>query len=240
MTEIATIETDVKKAISFGISHLILIAMLAGSICVGVYLYDSKRADRAEAQSNAAIQIAKAQDSTNVQVQQQATQQISQLQQEIAAQQQQYNSLAQLIISRNTQLAAQQKQDANLPPTQLAARWQDVAKLPDDITTLPTGDFNVSQQDALLTLQQLETIPVINANLATNNQQLALVRSELDNEDIAFGVEGQAHQSDVLACTADKKALNDQIVTLKAQARRSKMRWFGIGYVAGFISGKIF
>ena len=33
------------------------------------------------------------------------------------------------------------------------------------------------------------------------------------------------------------KSCTAQITTLKAAARKSKLRWFGAGYVAGFVSG---
>src|SRR5258707_15476970 len=62
MGELQNLEQDVVKVYKFGRSHLLLTAALIVSLLLGFYLWDSKRADLADAKFQAAVATAKAAD----------------------------------------------------------------------------------------------------------------------------------------------------------------------------------
>ena len=89
---------------------------------------------------------------------------------------------------------------------------------------------------AVATVQALETIPVLKSQLdnettlKTNDDQL-IGQQNKSIFDLTTQVGGlQKLNAD------DAKQCTDQIAVVKADAAKSKRRWFIIGYVAGFLS----
>jgi len=150
----------------------------------------------------------------------------------------QNQQLASANVALATALANRQKTDATLPPTDLALRWAQLTPtMPaGGVTVAQDGTMKVTQAGAVATTQQLEQVPTL--------------KSELDNET------AQKANDDQLLTSANKNIfdLNSQVTGLnksivdndkqcqatvadvKAQAAKSKRRWFIIGYVAGFLT----
>jgi hypothetical protein len=86
------------------------------------------------------------------------------------------------------------------------------------------------------TVQQLEVVPVLrtqfeNERTQYENAQKLLALSNNETTTLISEVTGLRTQivDDTKVCTA-------QIAVVKAEALRSKRRWFIVGYVAGFLS----
>jgi hypothetical protein len=140
-------------------------------------------------------------------------------------------TLSQAIATRNTVVIKQQAVDATLPPSDLANRWTGLIQT-NGVEVTPTG-INVSNTAAVATVQKLESLPVLQQNLIDEqtkevNDQIALGKA---NDLIAQGkivVTGLQTQ-----LTDQEKSCTISLNAEKAAARKGKMKWFGIGYVAG-------
>lgn len=153
----------------------------------------------------------------------------------LEAQMQQQNAA---LVAANTQLAAalsaQQKKDATLPPTQLAERIETLAALPPNaIQPTQSGGFALTNPGAVqiaVTLEKTNTLA----------QQLTDVSTEKSNDEkllaedktLASNLKSQIEGLNI-SITKNDKACTDDKNLLKAEARKSKAKWFGFGYVAG-------
>jgi cell division protein FtsB len=218
--------------------RIVIILILAGVFWWGY----GKYADIRLQHDNAALAQQKLITDAQVKANQQLAQQVADdaaqmkaLSDKVEAQNQQ---LANANIALATALSKQQKTDASLPPTDLALRWdQLVPSMPaGGVTVAQNGTMTVTQAGAVGTVQQLEKVPVLTTELANettekqNDDQLLVSanKSIFDlNNQVAGATKLDAdHQQQ---CT-------EQIKVVKDEARKSKRRWFIIGYVAGFLS----
>lgn len=146
------------------------------------------------------------------------------------------------LATRQTALVKQQTIDQTAPGAVLQARWQalvgDKAGITaaDTITTLPTG-YLVTPNVAQATVSTLEQIPTLeqNFNDATGRiSDLNILNSKANNVIDADKLQIAGLNTQIVdeakACTAKIDAVN-------AAARKGKLKWFGIGYVSGFVSG---
>ena len=143
--------------------------------------------------------------------------------------------LAAAIASRSQTVIVQQQKDAALPPSQLAIRWQGLVNNT-GIQTAANG-YAVTSDAALATVDQLELVPVLTQNLKDETTTAANLQTDVDKANTLIsqgkitvnGLQLQLQDQDK-SCTANINAL-------KATENKSKLKWFGIGYVSGFISG---
>jgi hypothetical protein len=138
-------------------------------------------------------------------------------------------------------LANQKKSDATIPLPELDTRWASLVPgvSAADVTLSPTGLVQVPQADARATVEKLEEVPVLAAELANEttlekNDQLVIGQQTKNIFDLNTQVTG------LQTLQADKdKQCTDQINVVKAQAKKSKIRWFKIGFVAGFVTRQV-
>lgn len=219
MSVIQTVETDAKKVWAFGVSHLVLISLLFVSLVGSVYLFDSRRVDKADYAAQLAQQHEAQVVAANTTFQQQTQARIAELTATVA----QLQSKQQV---RNSQLATQQKTDESLAPTDLADRWE---KLVPDSKVLPTpSGYILDSASGLETIQSLEQLPVLTANLADETQIANSFQSE-------YKLEQSAHISDNETCKVQLATDATVLKSVKADARKSKWKWFIAGVVTGFI-----
>ena len=146
-------------------------------------------------------------------------------------------ALVQANVALATALTKQQKIDATLPPTDLVARWNTL--VPSANVTVSTNGETLPNSGAVATVQQLEIIPVqqeeiINEQtLVANGNALAVAQAK-QVTDLTAQVTGLKLQS-----IDDAKVCQAQIAVVKADARKSKRRYFIAGFVAG-IATRIF
>jgi hypothetical protein len=141
------------------------------------------------------------------------------------------------IQSRDELLAAQQKKDVTLPPSALADRW---SGLVGDSGIQPnTSGFTVSDTAALATVSKLEQVPVLEQDLKDAQSKSANLQQNVDKATDLIG-QGKVVVSGLQLQLQDQtKSCETQIKAVKAEARKGKLKWFGIGYLAGLTSGVV-
>ena len=229
--------TSVKPVVTswFRIHERLIIAVLVIALCgYGLTRYWDASAARAEAQASyAAQQLAEAK--TNAAVLASQTAQVAQQYQAIIATlSAQNNALAASVAQRNTVLVKQQTSNAVLPLPDLITRWNTLAGT--SVTVNGTTAV-VSVQDSVRTVNLIEQVPVLQNNLADETKIAQNTGQELASANLLTGKLNDQVNSLQTEITADDKACKAQVATVKAVSRRSKLRYFGWGYVAGFISG---
>jgi hypothetical protein len=158
----------------------------------------------------------------------------------------QYKDLVDKLMASNAQIASAQAQraqvtqkqqttDKMLPPPELAARWNTLLKMPTGVAPAAGNTYAVTQDAAVQTVVELETVPSLQADLAgeqilvSNGQKqidgLSTVNAAQITEIAGLGAQIQDQDK---ACTA-------QINLVKAQSRKSKIHWFEAGFVVGFV-----
>jgi hypothetical protein len=172
------------------------------------------------------------------------------LNQAVAASTAQYQALVQTLTQQNTQLAksvatrdsaltVQQTVDKTLAPSALADRWELLTKSAQGSIIDNGQTIEVTPDAALTTVQQLEQVPVLTLNLQDEDKVLANTKSELASANQVIGTQKEDIAGLQTQLADQKKADATELAAEKAAARKSKIKWFGAGFVAGFISGKI-
>ena len=144
---------------------------------------------------------------------------------------------AQLVQANATLAAAlanRQKTDAALPMPDLALRWAALVPAASPVS-VPSG-LSVSPVGAVATVQALEQVEPLKQTVAND----AVV---IGNDNSVIAQQGKSI-FDLNASLAGAQKLDgdhqaqcaDQIKVVKAQAAKSKRRWFIIGFIAGFAS----
>lgn len=145
------------------------------------------------------------------------------------------------LVAANAQLATalsqRQKTDATLPPTELASRWNTL--VPNAGVSITNGQATLPTTGAVATVQQLELIPA-------QQEELKNTQQELNNAQSLVSAEGQSITTlntevvDLRAQMMDnQKVCTAQVAVVKAEARRSKRRWFYAGVIIGFIGRQL-
>jgi len=231
-TEINKVEAEAKAVFSFGASHLVLIIALGLACFAGVYEFDSRRAQAAD--TKAAIAEAKYEEAakTNSAVQAQTAQQIALLAQQNLALQSQNTLLAQ-------SLAARRVAESQLPTQNASLTTQDAA---DKIQGLTNGKATPNGSDVVLdtptartVVSQLELVPLLQADKADLEKRDADFTKEIDNDVAALDLEKKAHVSDNETCKVQVAAKDAEITKVKADAKRTRNKFFVVGTVIGFI-----
>lgn len=147
-------------------------------------------------------------------------------------------ALAQANVALTQALTKRQSTDAVLPMPELVSRWSQLVPGSDfsSATVTPTGDVSVSPTNAHATVNELEKVPVLTAQLenektAETNLNTLLAASNGQVVTLNGAVDGLK-----LQITDDDKVCKAQIAVVKAQARKSKRRWFVAGFITGFAS----
>jgi hypothetical protein len=219
--------------------HLILVAFAALLVFGGVYFVDgllSKHAAENDAkwQSILKTQQAQTQAISNQLNQDEAN--WAQVQAKLLAANQQ---LASAIATRDSAAQKQTQTDATLSASEAAQRLaQQTGAKPGEIAAQGDNisvDLNISR--GIVT--SLDLLPAAQADLVDTKKQLA------NETDIATNSQADvAAQKNLVSAlrtenTDQQKACVAQVSAVKAAARKSKLKWFGIGYVAGFVSARI-
>jgi hypothetical protein len=149
----------------------------------------------------------------------------------------QNKQLATALATRQAQVVVQQKTDTTLAPSALADRIATLSSAPPAEVTLDGANIALGRNAAVAVAQTLELVPVLQDNLkdettlADNRQKMIDADTA---EQIAFGKE----ITDLNAArTADAAACKAEVSAAKAQGRKSGVKWFKRGFIAGFLSG---
>jgi len=227
-------QKEEKKIIAFGASHLVLIVSLCLAVILSVYLWDSKRADQADARAVLAMAHAQASDQQNKMFQVQVTQQIAALAEQNKALQSQVFMLVSAIAQRDAALSVKTQEIKTLPPTTLATQWGAAAQEPAP-TIDDKGNFLATLPLAQKSLVALATVPVLQSDKQDLQTALDKERQVVVNDASVLSKEQSAHLADVNACKADLQASKAETAKAKADGRKGKIKSFLYGLVTGAV-----
>jgi hypothetical protein len=208
-------------------THLLLVGVVAALVFGSVYGVESLIANH-DAKNAIVLQtLADSQAKANAQFQISVKSQID----AIAAQNAELAAENQTLIKA---LAIRQVIEAKIPVQNSSLSAQDAAsalkgQAVNDQVVLP---LPVARD--LVTSVQL--VPLLQADKADLEKSNGLLETEVANGVKALDLERTAHTNDNSTNTSTIKARDAEIVVLKAECRKSKLKWFGVGYVAGYIS----
>jgi uncharacterized membrane-anchored protein YhcB (DUF1043 family) len=233
---LTTVETTVTSWLKLH-ERLIIAVLLIGAGIFGFQKYADIRATDASAKVQTAQAQLVAQQAAVAQQSAQVQQTTAQYQSLVAQLSQQNAQLSTSIAQRNQALTVQQTTDKVMPLPQLATRWAADADF--DASTLQTNGATliVPQEVVADTVEKMDSIPVLQANLNDVQSELTNTKTELTSANTLIGQQKQDIAGIQQQNIDQVKADNAEIANVKAQARKSRMKWFGVGYVAGFISG---
>lgn len=217
--------------------RLLLVAVAGVVLWLGIGRVDSLIARHDNANLQQAQVVAQAQADKTAAIAAQVAEQAAQYQALAAKVQQQNDALMQANIALSTALAKQQRTDASLPPTELVARLNSL--VPKASASITNGQTTMPQSGTVAVVQELEGVPVLRTQLGNERTQLENAQSLVVAEGQQVATLNTEIGSLRLQITADAKACNEQIATVKDMARKSKRRWFWLGYAAGFISRQV-
>ena len=230
---VTTIEKDytwVKAHILALVLSLVLILGTAAGAVYGVESLIAKHDLAAEQRADAKLTVIVAAANDSLQksnaVNQQLLQMISQLQA-------QNTQLAKSVAQRNAQNAQQQKIDASLNAKDAATRLSAQ-------TQSSPGEITVTGNDVVLDLPVTRRIIADEDALVTTTANLKDTTTQLANETALFNKSQEANAAQAKSIT-DLQAQNvgqaaacaAEVKTVKAQARKSKWKYFLGGYIAG-------
>lgn len=143
--------------------------------------------------------------------------------------------LTQLQAQLVSALTKQQAVDKTMTPTELSQRWNQLVPEAGAAVT-PSGSVTLPSEGVRATVIELEKAPVLQQQLDAKSEQLdnamKLVQAEgqqvSDRDALIVGLKAKSDD--------DAKVCKAQIAVVKAEARKSKRRWFVVGFVAGWVS----
>lgn len=211
------------------VTLLVLASFFAVNKGLGIVsTYEGHKATQAAA-------VTAAQAAKNAEELTQAQQMLQSYQQQLAASTAANQKLTSAIVARDTQLATQQKTDTTLSPSDLADRWATLVK--DRGVAPAAAGYAVTESAAVATVIQLESVPVLTQDVADEKTKETALQSNLDK---ANGVidQGKTLVGGLqLQLTDQTKQCTIDLNAEKAKGRVGKLKSFGIGYVAGLVSG---
>ena len=217
--------------------RLLLVAVAGVVLWFGIGRVDSLIARHDNANLQQAQVVAQAQSDKTAAIAEQVAQQSAQYQALADKVQVQNAALVQANTELATALAKQQRTDASLPPTELVNRWSTL--VPQAKPTVTPSGVALDTPSAVATVQALEAVPVLTA-------QVSNTQKELDNAQSLVTAEGQqvttlnTEVGSLRTQLGDNQAVcQAQIAVVRAEARKSKRRWFYAGVVVGFVGRQI-
>jgi hypothetical protein len=216
---------------------VILLGVVALLIFVAVYFVDNliEKRDAADASKYATILASQAAETKTLQ--QQLAEDSAGNAQRDATYQKTIAQLSQGIIQRNAATQQQQKVDANLDAAASAQRISTQ-------TGAAIGEVTVSGNGVVLDLpiarnivSDLDAFVSTKGDLADTQKQLTTQQGlTADARKEATDAESVVTSQSVQLVDSTKSC-NSQIAVVKAAARKSKLKFFGVGFVLGFITG---
>ena len=235
-----TVELAIKPELTWLQKHerLIIIVLVLLFCGWSINKWIDSNAKKADAQAQVAMQQLADQKAKDAEEATQVAQMTAQYQQLVVIVSQENAQLALAIQQRNAGLKQQQTADHSMTPPQLATRWAGLVSANSaDITATATGGFAVTDTVALNTVDQLEQVPVLQMDLANETTIAASTQQEVDKAN-ALNSALVTQVGDLqTTITKDDAACKAQIASVKADETKSKVKWFKIGFVTGFIGG---
>ena len=161
---------------------------------------------------------------------------MAQLNQTLQTEQAEIAALSAAIAQRNTVLAQKQDVIKAAPLSQVAATWQEAIGGSGDISPVANG-LAVNDDAARRTVDMLLALPVAIANLADETKIAEAGHASLIANAAVIG--DQTNQIALLnkQLTDSSAQCKAEVTAVKAEARKSKIKWFKWGFITGFLTG---
>ena len=229
-------DTPIKAGWQWLLAHerLIIVALVLAVGAFGISKYFDVSAARADARAVAAQQQAVDAKANTAAATLQASQTASQYQAMVEALTRENAALALAVTSRNTVLQQNTAKKETAPLPELMSRWNTLAGT--DVT-VKGADAIVSDTSSRKTVNLLEQVPVLQANLTDETTIAANRQAELEKSDVLannLNVEIGALNNQL---TADAKACTLNIAAVKADGKKNSVKWFKRGLIVGFLGG---
>jgi hypothetical protein len=249
-TDATSTPDAIKKEIGIWLDtgHIVLTVLLIAVLLIGVYIFDAKRAELADARTAKAeaVSVQARADATlsakqNIDFQAQTVAQLDALAQARASLLQANLVISQAQTQRKADLAVQQAAVAKAAPSDVAKDWEGL--IPTAAVTAVPGGFTIDAAGGLATVQELLQVPVLNSTITDLGQVINSDNKVITNYATALSDEKASHVSDVkndaiqlTSAKDDLKTAKDQRDKAVADGRKGKLKWFGIGFVTGYIA----
>lgn len=135
-------------------------------------------------------------------------------------------------------LAAQQSTDAKLSTDDLIKRLELLTNQ-QNLQTNSNGGVSLDKNQTVTTTQTLEQVPVLQKQVVDQKQQLDNKDSEINNLTTQNNSASLLLQNLNMELADQKKTCSQEVAQLKMSGFKGRLKWFGIGYAAGFIT-KVF
>jgi hypothetical protein len=224
-----TISNEIKNAESqvgvfLSAHHIVLYVLLAGASLTGVYLVESKLSSLAEAKAAAAEQALAVEKDHSAQLAAAFAANEAQRQKDNAA-----------FVASITQIQAQAKTQVVIDRT---LPVKDTGHRIEDLTGFKQGTVVFDPNDNLIV-----PLPLGREIVARLDQGAADAQTVVKQDSVIKNLTATVNDENAII-VEDKKVLAEQIVAdtkvlnaEKAKARKSKLRWFGLGFLAGIFAG---
>jgi hypothetical protein len=236
MTDTTT-STTLKNDWVWLCQHLLLLGVFFGIVCAAIYFIDSLIAKHDSQNLKQYESILKNQESQT----QALRNQLSEMTSENAVRDAQYQKtlaqLAQNIVQRDANAQVQKKVDNTLDAAATAQRIALQTKAAPPQVTVQGNNVVLDLPIARAIVSDLDTLPVVQGDLADTKKELVAQQGLSNDATQALAKANDLIDSQNLQIWDASKTCNAQITVLKAEARKSKLRWFGVGFIAGFITG---
>lgn len=201
--------------------HKVLYVCLATTLLVGTYLFADHRAESARTEAAVAkAQLAQVQ-TANATFQAQVSAQLNQLQA-------QNDSLTKALSARQQTEKVIPTQNGSLTPPQVATGIQTATGGKNGEATSNGQFIQLDLPLARTALTDMELVPLLQADKSNLSDQLS-------NEQKSLALEQSAHQSDLKTSKTSLDSAQADLKSCKANLTKSRMKWFGIGVVVGFV-----
>jgi hypothetical protein len=207
-------------------THLILVAIAASLVFGSVYGVESIIAKHDDKNAIVLQTLSDSMNKQNQQFQQNIKTQLDSL----AAQNVQLEQQNSQLINA---LAARQVVEKQIPLTNATLSAQDAAGKLKGQAVGNTVVLDLPIARDLVTSVQL--VPLLQQDKADLEKSNGLLQTEVSNGVKALDLERTAHTNDNTTNAGTIKARDAEIVAVKAECRKSKLKWFGIGVVVGFV-----
>lgn len=238
-TVIPTTISTISKDWNYITQHIILLLVIAALVFGSVYGIEGLIAKHDAATASKYETILNTQAGQTKALQQQLSQDSAASAQRDAQYQSTISQLSASIAQRNATEQQQQKTDATLDAVSAAQRLTEQTQASNGEIIAEQNNVQLDLPTARRVVSNLDSIPVISANLADTQKQLTA------QEGLTADTKSQLADAKTLIASQNQqqvdttKACNAQISSLKAQARKSKMKWFLTGLISGFTLGLV-
>ncbi len=230
-----TVTTTIVKDFNWIKGHVILLLVVAALIFFGVYEIENLIANHDKQKDAQWQQVLAAQTQQTQLLAGKLAQDENAWSAQNAQNQQLILTLAQTISKRDAAVQKQQQIDTTLSAKDAAERLAQQTKAGAGEVVAQGDSVTVDLPVTRQVVQLLDRLPVAEADLADTQKQLGAETVVATNLQANVNEQKSLVESLKTQNTDQIKACQAQVKDLKAQARKSKLKYFGAGVVVGFL-----